>query len=106
MMSFQINGRTFDANRIDTSERLGTVEDWDYINQTGMDHPMHLHVNPFQVIGPNGKPELAWRDMVNVPASGRVRFRVQFGDFAGKTVQHCHILDHEDMGMMATVEMT
>ena len=106
MMSFLINGRTFDANRIDTSVRLGAVEDWDYINQTGMDHPMHLHVNPFQVIGTSGQPELAWRDMVNVPAGGRARFRVQFADFAGETVQHCHILDHEDMGMMATVKMT
>jgi FtsP/CotA-like multicopper oxidase with cupredoxin domain len=106
MMSFLINGRTFDANRIDTSVRLGAVEDWDYINQTGMDHPVHLHVNPFQVIGPNGQPELAWRDTVNVSSGGRVRFRVQFADFVGKTVQHCHILDHEDMGMMGTVNMS
>src|SRR5581483_9928696 len=60
MMSFLIKGRTFDPNRIDTSVRLRTVEDWDYINQTNMDHPMHLHVNPFQVIGANGQPELAW----------------------------------------------
>jgi len=105
MMSFLINGRTFDPNRIDTSVRLRTVEDWDYINQTNMDHPMHLHVNPFQVIGANGQPELAWHDTVNVPGGGRVRVRVQFADFAGKTVQHCHILDHEDMGMMGTVNM-
>jgi FtsP/CotA-like multicopper oxidase with cupredoxin domain len=104
MMSFLINGRTFDPNRIDTAVTLGAVEEWEFINQTGMDHPMHLHVNPFQVIGPNGQPELAWRDVVNVPARGSVRFRIQFADFAGKTVQHCHILDHEDMGMMATVD--
>jgi FtsP/CotA-like multicopper oxidase with cupredoxin domain len=105
MMSFLINGRTFDPNRIDTAVSLGGVEDWDYINQTSMDHPMHLHVNPFQVIGPNGQPELAWRDTVNVPAGGRVRVRAQFADFPGETVQHCHILDHEDMGMMGTVNM-
>ena len=105
-MGFLINGRTFDPNRIDTAVKLGSVEEWEFINQTGMDHPMHLHVNPFQVIGVDGQPELAWRDEVNVPAMGRAGFRVQFADFAGETVQHCHILDHEDMGMMATVDAT
>ncbi len=70
-----------------------------------MDHPMHLHTNPFQIVGRGGVPEAAWRDIVLVKAGGQARFRVRFDDFAGKTVQHCHILDHEDLGMMATVGM-
>jgi FtsP/CotA-like multicopper oxidase with cupredoxin domain len=102
---FTINGKAFDHNRIDTAVRLGTVEDWEYVNETTMDHPMHLHVNPFQVIGADGQVERAWRDVIVVKAQSRARFRVAFRDFPGKTVQHCHILDHEDMGMMATVEM-
>lgn len=103
--SFSINGRTFDASRIDAAPRLGTVEEWIYVNATSMDHPMHLHTNPFQIVGPGGAPEAAWRDIVLVKAGGQARVRVRFDDFAGKTVQHCHILDHEDLGMMATVEM-
>ncbi len=104
-MAFTINGREFDARRIDSAPRLGTVEEWVYVNDTPMDHPMHLHTNSFQVIGPDGVPERAWRDIIQVKANQQARFRVQFDDFAGKTVQHCHILDHEDQGMMATVEM-
>lgn len=104
-MSFTINGREFDANRIDAAPRLATVEEWVYVNATTMDHPMHLHTNPFQIVGEDGVPEAAWRDVVLVKAGQRARFRVRFDDFAGKTVQHCHILDHEDQGMMATVEM-
>ena len=103
--TFTINGREFEANRIDSAPRLGTVEEWVYVNDTPMDHPMHLHTNSFQVIGADGAPERAWRDIIQVRARQQARFRVRFDDFAGKTVQHCHILDHEDQGMMATVEM-
>lgn len=104
-MSFTINGREFEARRIDTAPRLGTVEDWVYINATTMDHPMHLHTNSFRSIAGDGSLEPGWRDVILVKAGHRARFRVRFEDFAGKTVQHCHILDHEDNGMMATVEM-
>lgn len=103
--SYSINGQRFRADRIDTTVRVGTIEDWEYENHTGMDHPMHLHVNSFQILDEAGEPELAWRDLVNVPAHGSARIRVQFKDFEGTTVQHCHILDHEDRGMMATVSM-
>ena len=104
-MSFLINGKQFDANRVDSGVRLNTVEEWEYENTTGMDHPMHLHINPFQVIGPDGKAERAWRDIINVRRGSIARFRVQYRSYPGKTVQHCHILDHEDRGMMATVEI-
>lgn len=104
-MSFTINGREFDGNRIDSAPRLGTVEEWVYVNTTPMDHPMHLHTNPFQVIAADGSSEPAWRDILLVKAGRQARFRVRFDTFAGRTVQHCHILDHEDQGMMATVEM-
>jgi FtsP/CotA-like multicopper oxidase with cupredoxin domain len=103
--TFTINGREFEANRLDSTPGLGTVEEWTYVNDTPMDHPMHLHTNSFQVIGPDGAAERAWRDIIQVKAGQQARFRVRFDDFAGKTVQHCHILDHEDQGMMATVEM-
>lgn len=105
---FRISGKEFDANRIDTRVRLGTVEDWMIRNVGPMDHPFHLHVWPFQVMeqsAPGAVPK-GWKDTVNVPAGGFVRVRIPFEQIGGKTVYHCHILDHEDLGMMAIIEAT
>jgi len=68
-MMFTINGRTFDHNRVDFRAQLGTVEDWEFVNATGMDHPMHIHTSPFQVLDTSGTPLPAWKDTVNVPAN-------------------------------------
>ena len=46
-----------------------------------------------------------WQDVVNVPARGQIRVRIAFDDFAGRSVYHCHILDHEDNGMMGVIEV-
>lgn len=106
-MVFLINGEAFDGTQADTVVKLGSVEDWEIINTGMMDHPFHLHTNPFQVLDRNGQPSpyRAWKDTVLVPVGESVRLRVRFADFAGKTVYHCHILDHEDLGMMGTIEM-
>lgn len=76
-MTFAINGRVFDPNRIDTRVRLNTVEDWEILNPDGIDHPFHVHTNPFQVLDVNGVPEPAWRDRFLVRAGSRVRLRLQ-----------------------------
>jgi len=102
-MRFLINGREFDHARTDARVRLGDIEDWEYVNTTGMDHPMHVHTNAFQRVRPDGQADQAWLDGVVVPAHGRVRIRIRFTDFPGMTVQHCHVLDHEDLGMMSTL---
>lgn len=104
-MRFLINGREFDHRRVDTQVRLGSVEDWEIINVGAMDHPFHLHTNSFQILDAAGQPERSWKDVVLVPAGQRRRFRVKFADFPGRSVYHCHILDHEDRGMMGVVEM-
>lgn len=104
-MTLTINGQTFLPDRIDTRVQLDAVEDWEILNLTTMDHPMHIHTNAFQVIGPDGLPQRALKDVVNVPANGRVRLRIRFRDFAGTTVYHCHILDHEDLGMMGVLKI-
>ena len=106
MMGFTINGRLFDARRVDTVVKLGSVEDWEFVNPNPMDHPMHVHTNPFQVLDAAGEPVRAWKDVVVVPAYGRVRVRMRFEDFVGSTFYHCHILDHEDLGMMGRLEIT
>jgi FtsP/CotA-like multicopper oxidase with cupredoxin domain len=106
-MVFLINGQPFDHQRTDTQVRIGTTEDWEIINTGVMDHPFHLHTNRFQVLSHNGQPEAyqAWKDTILVPAGESARVRVSFNDFPGKTVYHCHILDHEDLGMMGIIDM-
>ena len=104
-MGFGINSRTFDPSRVDTSVRLGDVEDWEFLNPMAMDHPMHIHTNPFQVVLSDGSAEPVWRDVVLVRAGQRVRVRMAFQDFIGKLMYHCHILDHEDLGMMGVLEI-
>ncbi|MDJ0379123.1 multicopper oxidase family protein [Cryobacterium sp. PH31-L1] len=106
MMSATINGHAFDAARIDTTVQFGSVEEWMLTNTSTLDHPMHLHVWPMQIVERAGQPveEVIWQDVVNVPARSTVRVRVAFTDFSGRTVYHCHILDHEDAGMMGIIQ--
>jgi FtsP/CotA-like multicopper oxidase with cupredoxin domain len=106
MMSFTINGLEFDGDRVDTTVEAGSVEEWTLRNTSPMDHPVHLHVWPMQIVESDGRaPDTAiWQDVVNVPARGQVRVRIAFDDFAGRSVYHCHILDHEDNGMMGVIE--
>ena len=103
---FTIDGRSFDPNRVDISASLDTTEDWTIRNTSPMDHPFHLHVWPFQVIDTSDgtEPPDGWKDTVNVPAGQSVTIRIPFRGFAGKTVYHCHILDHEDLGMMGIID--
>jgi FtsP/CotA-like multicopper oxidase with cupredoxin domain len=102
---FLINGREFDHMRIDERVLLGDIEEWEYINNTDMDHPMHVHTNAFQRVAADGQAAPAWLDGIVVPARRRERIRIRFTDFVGATVQHCHILDHEDLGMMSTMQV-
>ncbi len=104
-MAFLINDEPYSGDLLHTEVKLDTVEDWEITNTGVMDHPFHIHVNSFQVISRNGQPESlpAWRDTVLVPRGETVRIRIPFRDFVGKTVYHCHILDHEDLGMMGNL---
>jgi FtsP/CotA-like multicopper oxidase with cupredoxin domain len=106
-MGFQINGQSFEPDRIDTRVALGSTEDWLIVNDDVMDHPFHLHINPFQVISRDGRPEAQrrWKDTVLVKAGEEVRIRVTFRDFTGRTVYHCHNLDHEDLGLMGVLQI-
>jgi FtsP/CotA-like multicopper oxidase with cupredoxin domain len=92
--------------------KVGTYEVWEIVNQTGMDHPWHQHVNSAQVISGSGiDPAFgpyadlytnapALKDTVIVPKGGSITLLVPVLDHAGKTVFHCHIVEHEDIGMM------
>ena len=102
-----IDGKQFDPNRVDQQVKLGTVEEWTIRNVTEELHPFHIHVDDFQVMSINGEPYEAngRQDTIPLPIKGEVVVRIPFNDFTGKFVYHCHILNHEDNGMMGIVEV-
>lgn len=103
---FTINGEAFNMDVINTSVTLGTIEEWKIINATTMDHPFHLHVWPMQILSIGGQTisGIQYQDVVNVPAQSHSVVRIHFDEFEGNAVYHCHILDHEDQGMMGIIE--
>jgi len=107
---FLIDGRLFDMNRVDRVSVLGEVEQWDFVNRTSMDHPMHIHGTRFQVVETERDglrtpaPVLCWKDTVDVPRGTIVRLRVRF-DLPGLRMYHCHILEHEAQGMMGMLSV-
>ncbi len=104
---FMIDGKEFSPDRVDIHATLGTTEEWTIRNGTDMDHPFHLHVHPFQVVAIDGAPvaPAGWEDTVNVRKGQSVTLRIPFRDLPGLTVFHCHILEHEDLGMMGIVSV-
>jgi len=105
--AFTIDGRSFDPDRVDHTVASGAVEEWTITNTSQMDHPFHLHVWPMQVVTVAGRAidEPTWQNVVNVPAGGSTVVRIAFETYTGRTVYHCHILDHEDNGMMGVIEV-
>lgn len=110
---FQIDGKQFEDGVINQCMVLGTAQEWKITNTSVIMHPFHIHVNPFQIVEYNdGKTPAntlpkpwVWQDVIEIPAGGYVRIRSRFVDFTGKYVLHCHILGHEDRGMMQLVEV-
>jgi FtsP/CotA-like multicopper oxidase with cupredoxin domain len=105
-LAFEINGKVFDPHRVDAKVKLGTVEEWVLKNVSGEDHPFHIHTNDFQVIEIAGKPVPfhGYQDIVRIPRHSTATIRLKARAFTGRAVFHCHILFHEDHGMMAVVE--
>ncbi len=102
-----INGAKFDPNRVAHEIRVGSAEQWTVSSELG-GHPFHVHVNPFAVRVPQGDPNphsWIWRDTLFVPSGSSAELRAWFHDYPGRSVLHCHILDHEDQGMMQTIEL-
>jgi FtsP/CotA-like multicopper oxidase with cupredoxin domain len=109
-MGFLINGKAFDMNRIDVVSKAGQVELWEIVNKADMDHPFHVHGTQFQVVeherdGKVSKPPyLAWKDTVNVARGETVRLLLR-QERPGPRMYHCHILEHEQLGMMGIVDV-
>jgi FtsP/CotA-like multicopper oxidase with cupredoxin domain len=105
-----INGTSFSMeNAYTVHSRLGTYELWEIVNQSGMDHPFHQHVNACQVLSITGgdagyasfyTKTPAWKDVVVIPKWGTAKLLVPVMDYPGMAMFHCHIVEHEDIGMM------
>ena len=105
---FYINGKQFDATHVNFVAKLGTTEEWIIKNVAREEHPFHIHVNDFMVMAVNGKPvqSLSEQDTVPLPWHGEVRIRMHFNRFVGTYVFHCHIVAHEDNGMMGIIDVS
>jgi FtsP/CotA-like multicopper oxidase with cupredoxin domain len=131
---YTIDNRQFEQNGplVDQCMPLDGLQEWVVQNETTVTHPFHIHINPFQVTkievpvpstdgtsvtyttyAPKG--DFWWSDVQNIPAGvalangqvapGKVTIRHRFVDFTGTYVLHCHILAHEDRGMMQLVRV-
>ena len=106
-IDFLLNGQQYDVTQVNYVVDVKGVEEWRLIvgdSQHGgtEGHPFHIHVNSFEVISVNGKmlEPGTIKDTVWIPAESTVVIRIRFKEFVGKSVFHCHILPHEDTGMM------
>lgn len=91
-----------DPDELMIEVKVGETQIWELENTTMADHPFHLHGFRFQVLDVDGKapPFPEWKDTQNIPAQKKVRFGVTFDDRPGMWMFHCHILDHQRLGMM------
>lgn len=115
---FMIDREEFDGE-VKQTMKLGTAERWQITNRNTFTHPFHIHVNPFFVTHINGEelaeddPLRRWQDTMAIPTAadhdvnppGSFTMLSRFVRFTGKFVIHCHILEHEDEGMMQAVEV-
>jgi len=107
-----INGKQFDRNRIDFVQQQGVTEIWEIYNKPdmmgGMTHPFHLHGTQFKIVSINGQTpplnEQGWKDTVSIEPDETVKLAVKFND-KGLYMFHCHLLEHEDNGMMGQVKV-
>ncbi|QUW23352.1 multicopper oxidase domain-containing protein [Sporosarcina sp. Marseille-Q4063] len=108
----EINGKKFDPDRIDFTQQQGVTEVWEIYNKPdmmgGMIHPFHIHGAQFKIISRDGKAppenERGWKDSFSIKPDERVKIAIQF-KHKGVFMFHCHILEHEDNGMMGQVKV-
>ncbi len=105
---FYINGKIFTPDAAPmVRAKVGAYQHWRIVNATGELHPMHIHQVHFLAYAENERPiaDPLWLDTVNVPYGGSVDVIMDFTDpvIRGMSVFHCHLLNHEDKGMMAKV---
>ncbi len=112
---FLSNGKVFDENRTDVTVKLGDTEEWTIRNEDSQYHDFHIHQTRFLVTEVNGEPAQfdGLRDTYSVPPgrngkAGDAKLIIPFTnpEIVGWFVFHCHVVKHEDKGMMMAVEVT
>ncbi|MBK5143174.1 multicopper oxidase family protein [Budviciaceae bacterium BWR-B9] len=109
-MNFLINGKKHDPKRIDLTSKVGEVEEWEIFNNSHMDHNFHLHGTQFTVVsyqlnGQSRLPEyIGHKDTINLKPYERVRIKL-VQQHKGLRMYHCHILEHETLGMMGQLNV-
>ncbi len=114
---FLINNSAYQPGRIDHTLILGTAQTW-FLSSKSVNHPFHIHVNPFEIISitdkATGKPSTdpqyqnlvgTWKDTIFVTTGVTIETRTRYERYIGEYVLHCHILEHEDQGMMQNVQV-
>lgn len=114
-MQWNFNSRSFEMTAVAPNEvvKLGTTEVWEFANDSGMmtmAHPIHVHDQQFQVLERrhgagnsgvrDGYVDQGWKDTVLVMPGDRVKLLMRFADYPGLYLYHCHMLEHEDLGLM------
>jgi bilirubin oxidase len=106
---FGMNNQTFNMDSVNEVVHLNTTEIWTLVNKTLVAHPFHIHDIQFNVIEKSGLPpapsEVGWKDVVLVLPGDSVKFITKFETFADNVTPymfHCHLLHHEDDGMMGS----
>jgi spore coat protein A, manganese oxidase len=103
-----INGLRFDSNRVDAQPILGTTEKWIFHNPTGAAHTVHLHGIDQQCMSRNAGPCYPYEVMKEtwlLDSGETIEVKLKFTDFTGRYVFHCHMVEHEDDGMMSQFEV-
>lgn len=109
--AWTINGRTFDPARVDAKPALGSVETWMLINTSPnmVSHYIHIHDVDWVVLSRNGSPpqgaEVGLKETFRLDPGEVVIIAAKFSDYLGRYMLHCHMLAHEDHGMMTTFEV-
>jgi FtsP/CotA-like multicopper oxidase with cupredoxin domain len=117
---FLINQHAYDPNRMDHTLILGKAQQWQ-LRTLSVNHPFHIHVNPFQIVDiqpadpATGLSDASkqvyegmkgtWKDTIMVNQDAIITIRTRYSRYIGQYVLHCHILDHEDQGMMQNVQI-
>jgi FtsP/CotA-like multicopper oxidase with cupredoxin domain len=112
---FLINDKAYDGSRIDQTLILGTAQTWK-LSSLNVAHPFHIHVNPFQIVSITSKNGLpldpqyknlvgTWKDTILASPNVDIVINTRYERYIGEYVLHCHILEHEDQGMMQNVQV-
>lgn len=105
MLHFVLNAQQYDPLRIDQVAQLGSTEVITINNVGSGQHPIHLHNVQFQLLDASGVPIPRWEDVIIAQPATQTRFVVKYGldEFPGMFMLHCHLLQHEDDGMMTDI---